>query len=170
MLNDRRMSPTAQRKRAWHATVLLMIALPLVGASLAGAQEASESAEDPWSDVETMVVVGSGSVDALTSTSISVTAFDSSELEAIGASDVSDVAAFTPNLEIRTAGSTNATLFIRGVGLQDSNSNAASAVAVASSMLMSMPQPKYQIMARAPGISARPWYSGRRADRCRATA
>ncbi len=107
-----------------------MIALLLGGAAVAGAQGASESAEDPWSDVETMVVVGSGSVDALTSTSISVTAFDSSELEAIGASDVSDVAAFTPNLEIRTAGSTNATLFIRGVGLNDFTANAAGSVAV----------------------------------------
>ena len=129
------MSPTAQRKRAWHATVLLTIALMLTdalfaGVQVAGAQEAGESAEDPWSDVETMVVVGSGTVDALTSTSISVTAFDSSELEAIGASDVSDVAAFTPNLEIRTAGSTNATLFIRGVGLNDFTANAAGSVAV----------------------------------------
>jgi iron complex outermembrane receptor protein len=91
---------------------------------------AQETADDPWAGVEEMVVSGSSVLDALTSSTVSVTAFDSSDLEAIGASDVSDVAAFTPNLEIRTAGSTTATLFIRGVGLNDFTANAAGSVAV----------------------------------------
>lgn len=90
----------------------------------------SSSGDDAWAGVEEMIVTGSGSLDALTSTTVSVTAFDTADLDAIGASDVSDVAAFTPNLEIRTAGSTTATLFIRGVGLNDFTANAAGSVAV----------------------------------------
>lgn len=110
----------------------LRLALPAAAmlvlcSAIAAAQEATS---DPWSGVEEMVVTGSGVLDALTSSTVSVTAFDSSELEAIGAGDVSDVAAFTPNLEIRTAGSTAATLFVRGVGLNDFTSNAAGSVAV----------------------------------------
>ncbi|MEZ4281493.1 MAG: TonB-dependent receptor [Myxococcota bacterium] len=69
-------------------------------------------------------------VGSLTETSTSVTAFDQLKLESLGISNVSDVAAYTPNLEIRTASSTTATLFIRGVGLNNFTANAASAVAV----------------------------------------
>jgi iron complex outermembrane receptor protein len=113
--------------RAGRWLVLLVALVTLLSPSLLAAQDASS---DPWAGVEEMVVTGSGVLDALTSSAVSVTAFDSSELEAIGASDVSDVAAFTPNLEIRTAGSTTATLFIRGVGLNDFTANAAGSVAV----------------------------------------
>lgn len=91
---------------------------------------AQASSSDPWAGVEEMVVTSSGTLEALTKTSVSVTAFDSSELEAIGVSDVSDVAAYTPNLEIRTAGATAATFFIRGVGLNDLTANASGSVAV----------------------------------------
>ncbi|MBY0399926.1 TonB-dependent receptor [Myxococcota bacterium] len=77
-----------------------------------------------------MVVTGSSMVGSLTPTSTSVTAFDALKLESLGVSNVSDVAAFTPNLEIRTASSTTPTFFIRGVGLNDFTANAASAVAV----------------------------------------
>ena len=50
-------------------------------------------------------------VGSLTETSTSVTAFDSDEARSRSAiSNVSDVAAYTPNLEIRTASSTTATL------------------------------------------------------------
>lgn len=48
----------------------------------------------------------------------------------MGVSNVADVAAYTPNLEIRSSSSTSATFFIRGVGLNDFTANAASAVAV----------------------------------------
>jgi iron complex outermembrane receptor protein len=77
-----------------------------------------------------MVVTSEGVLSALTKTSVAVTAFDAGELESMGVSDVSDVAEFTPNLEIRTAGSTAATLFIRGVGLNDLTANATTSVAV----------------------------------------
>jgi len=87
---------------------------------------------DPWAGVEQLIVTGSAAGDLLSdiANANSVTAFDSTELEAIGASDISDLAAFTPNLEIVTAGQTSPTLFIRGIGLNDFGANAAGSVAV----------------------------------------
>jgi iron complex outermembrane receptor protein len=60
----------------------------------------------------------------------SVTAFDASDLQALGAQTVEDLATYTPNLEIVTAGATTPTFFIRGVGLNDFNANSTGAVAV----------------------------------------
>jgi outer membrane receptor protein involved in Fe transport len=60
----------------------------------------------------------------------SVTQFDAEALKAIGAQNISDLAKVTPNLEIKTAGATAPTFFIRGVGLSDFASNAAGAVAI----------------------------------------
>ena len=113
----------------------LLVALSMLLATAAAGQEDEVSPDDPelddpWAGVEQMVIVGKGFAGTLTDASISVTSFDAGDLEAFGVGDVSDVAAFTPNLEIRTAGSTSATFFIRGVGLNDFTANAASAVAV----------------------------------------
>jgi outer membrane receptor protein involved in Fe transport len=96
----------------------------------AGAQDAG--GEDVWAGVEEMVVSGStaGGILADVARSNSVTAFSADDLEAIGAADISDIANFTPNLEIVTAGSTTPTFFIRGIGLNDFSANAAGAVAV----------------------------------------
>lgn len=91
---------------------------------------AAGAANDPFAGVEEMVVVGSGQTEALTTGSTSVTSFDALKLESLGVSNVGDVAAYTPNLEIRSASSTTATFFIRGVGLNDFTANASSAVAV----------------------------------------
>jgi len=60
----------------------------------------------------------------------SVAAFDASDLQALGAQSIADLAAFTPNLEIVTSGATTPTFFIRGVGLNDFNSNSSGAVAI----------------------------------------
>jgi outer membrane receptor protein involved in Fe transport len=60
----------------------------------------------------------------------SVTGFGAEDLAAIGAQDIADLAAFTPNLEIVTSGATTPTFFIRGVGLNDFNSNSTGAVAI----------------------------------------
>jgi len=100
----------------------------VVGARAQG----QDAAADPWAGVEEMVVSGStaGGILADVAQSNSVTAFSSEDLEAIGAADISDLANFTPNLEIVTAGSTSPTFFIRGIGLNDFNANAAGAVAV----------------------------------------
>ena len=92
----------------------------------------NQDSSDPWAGVEQMIITGSAAGDLLSdiANANSVTAFDSAELEAIGASDISDLAAFTPNLEIVTAGQTSPTLFIRGIGLNDFGANAAGSVAV----------------------------------------
>ena len=60
----------------------------------------------------------------------SVTQFDAEALKAIGAQNIADLAKVTPNLEIKTAGATAPTFFIRGVGLSDFAANAAGAVAI----------------------------------------
>ncbi|MEE2672160.1 MAG: TonB-dependent receptor [Myxococcota bacterium] len=60
----------------------------------------------------------------------SVQGFDASDLEALGAQSIADLAKFTPNLEIVTAGATTATFFIRGVGLNDFNANGTGAVSI----------------------------------------
>jgi outer membrane receptor protein involved in Fe transport len=59
-----------------------------------------------------------------------VTAFSAADLVALGAANIADLSAFTPNLEIVTAGATSATFFIRGVGLNDFGANATSSAPV----------------------------------------
>ncbi|MFP6654156.1 MAG: TonB-dependent receptor [Myxococcota bacterium] len=101
--------------------------------TLAAAQGATSGGRpDVWAGVEEMVVSGSraGGILADVARSNSVTAFSSDDLAAIGAADISDIASFTPNLEIVTAGATTPTFFIRGIGLNDFNANAAGAVAI----------------------------------------
>jgi len=113
-------------------------------ASIASAQdELGPEVEDPldvvtdnidleatWSDIEEIRVTGQTSSNALTSATDSATRFDSDLVNAVGANDLSDLAKFTPNLEIRTAGATSPTFFIRGVGLSDFNANAGGAIAI----------------------------------------
>ena len=89
-----------------------------------------QASGDPWSGVEEMLVVGSGSEGILATTGTAVTSFDATALEALGIGDVGDIAEFTPNLEIKTAGATAATLFIRGIGLNDFTANGSGSVAV----------------------------------------
>lgn len=92
---------------------------------------AQGGAEDPFAGIEEMVVVGTAASSLFQNQEVSAIAFDEDYLEAIGASDISDVAAFTPNLEIRTPfAASNPTLFIRGVGIRDFNANSSSSVAV----------------------------------------
>lgn len=84
----------------------------------------------PPSDVEVIRIKGRGVSAIETDVPASVTQFDASALEALGAQNISDLAQVTPNVEIKTAGATSATFFIRGVGLSDFSSNAAGAVAI----------------------------------------
>ena len=119
--------PTRRQEPCGSLTTPVLIAVLM---SLTSTQAIAQSESDPWAGVEEMVVTSSDVIDALTSSTVSVTAFDSSDLEAMGAADMSDVAAYTPNLEIRTAGSTSATFFIRGVGLNAFDSNASGSVAI----------------------------------------
>jgi outer membrane receptor protein involved in Fe transport len=81
-------------------------------------------------DIETITVTGSAAQRKALDVPVSVTQFDSADIVASGAEDISDLAKFTPNLEIRVAGDTSANFFIRGVGLSDFSANSASAVAI----------------------------------------
>jgi iron complex outermembrane receptor protein len=107
-----------------------MIVMPiLLGLELPAAAQSSE--DDPFAGIEEMVVVGTGAGALLQSQEVSAINFDAEYLEALGASDLSDISQFTPNLEIRTPfAASNPTLFIRGVGLRDFNANSSSSVAV----------------------------------------
>lgn len=103
----------------------------LVCATMVSAQVESEPEEAANSGIEEIVVrAGESAGSADFAEGDSVTGFGAEDLEAIGAQDIADLAAFTPNLEIVTAGSTTPTFFIRGVGLNDFNSNSTGAVAI----------------------------------------
>jgi len=81
--------------------------------------------------VEEILVTAQRREQAMQEASVSVTSFDMDDLLAQGTTDLTGVAKFTPNLEIKNAfAASNPTLFIRGVGLKDYFANAASAVAV----------------------------------------
>lgn len=114
--------------------MLLFVATLLLGGlgvAPAAVAQASSGATDPWAGVEEMIVTGGAGMGALLQAPSSVVAFDNSAIAAMGISNISDLAEFTPNLEINSPyAASNPQLFIRGVGLQDSNSNASSAVAV----------------------------------------
>ena len=114
-----RSTRVARRLLSW---ALLLASAP---ASHAAAQA------DPFAGIEEMVVVGTSAAGLMQSEEVSVVGFDADYLDALGASDLSDIAQFTPNLEIRTPfAASNPTLFIRGVGLRDFNANSSSSVAV----------------------------------------
>lgn len=87
-------------------------------------------AGDPYSEVEEIRVLGQQG-GQMVQTGVSEIGFDAYQLQQDGISDIRDLASFTPNLEIKSAfAASNATLFIRGVGIDDFNANAPSAVAV----------------------------------------
>lgn len=118
--------------------------LPDAGAGVAEVAEAD--LESPGSDapeeyggddaidhrgIEEMTIQGQANSGTLAPDAAeSAVQFDAQELEALGATDISDIAKVTPNLEITKAGATSANFFIRGVGLADYSANSASAVAI----------------------------------------
>ncbi len=115
-------------RRALRFLIVLLLLNSLADES---ARAQANDPDDPFAGIEEMVVVGTGAASLFQDQEVSAIAFDSDYLDAIGASDLSDVATFTPNLEIRTPfAASNPTLFIRGVGLRDFNANSSSSVAV----------------------------------------
>jgi iron complex outermembrane receptor protein len=84
----------------------------------------------PTEGVEEILVQGQATSGLETDATVSVTQFNAEDLEALGVSDISDVAKFTPNLEIRTGSATAPTFFIRGIGLNDFTANASGAIAI----------------------------------------
>ena len=79
--------------------------------------------------MEEIVIRGEAAVGIEADAAVSSTSFSADDLESMGVQDVSDVAKYTPNLEIRTVGSTSPSFFIRGVGLNSFTSNASGSVA-----------------------------------------
>ncbi|MFO0688170.1 MAG: TonB-dependent receptor [Myxococcota bacterium] len=129
-----RRSPTraayASAARLLLTASLLLLAMPR-DLQAQAAPSATGSSADPWAGVEEMIVSGGGGVGTLLAAPTSVVAFDSDALKSMGALNITKLADYTPNLEINSPyAASNPQLFIRGVGLQDSNSNASSAVAV----------------------------------------
>ena len=88
-----------------------------------------ESVDEIDSGIEEILITG-GRV-SHDDQSISETSFGAEDLKELRIQDISDLARFTPGLEINTAfAASNPTLFIRGIGLKDYNANAAGAVSV----------------------------------------
>ena len=99
--------------------------------SLAAIPQAAFAQEvDPFAGVEEMIVTDSGTEGLLKPQSTSAIAFDATDLDNKGVEDISDIAAYVPNLDIRSSNATNASFFVRGVGLQDFGSNASSSVPI----------------------------------------
>ncbi len=80
--------------------------------------------------VEVLQVKGRGAGAIEAEVPSSLTLFDAATIEALGAQDISDLSRVTPNVNIVQPGSTQATFFVRGVGLSDFSSNAAGAVTI----------------------------------------
>ncbi len=87
-------------------------------------------AVEPPTGVEEIVVVGEIRTAPSLKDTESVVLFDAADIQALGAADISDLSAYTPNVEIPTAGSTVPTFFIRGVGLADYNANSTGAISI----------------------------------------
>lgn len=118
------------RRTQFYSTLLLAVGTAIASGNAASAPSSKDSGpDDPWAEIEEMVVFGSqdGFVDLKTT---SATSFDAETLGALGIEDISDLSAFTPNLEIVTAGTSSPTLFIRGVGLNDFSPIATPAISV----------------------------------------
>ncbi len=92
-------------------------------------EEFDPEAPPPGAEIH-VIIAGESEAAAAYAAGDSVTGFDASDMEALGALSIADLSSFTPNLEIVTAGSTTPTFFIRGVGLNDFNSNASGAIAI----------------------------------------
>jgi iron complex outermembrane receptor protein len=86
--------------------------------------------QGPTADIEEILVEGQAGSGIDVEAPVSATSFGADDLEALGVQDVSDLAAYTPNTEIRTSGATTVTFFIRGVGLNDFTANGEGAVAI----------------------------------------
>lgn len=106
----------------WLAAVSALLAVGDASAQRADADV------DPFAGVEVFLVTDSPTKDLLNPTSTSAIVFDAAELANVGVQNVSDLAAYVPNLSITSVNATNASFFIRGVGLQDFGANASSSV------------------------------------------
>jgi len=93
-------------------------------------QAGEGSAQKSQEGIEVMHVKGRGVGAIETEVPSSITQFDASTIEALGAQNIADLSRVTPNVNIVQPGATQATFFIRGIGLSDFSSNAAGAVTI----------------------------------------
>jgi outer membrane receptor protein involved in Fe transport len=93
------------------------------------AQRAAEPVQEAAPGIEVLQVKGRGVGQIETKIESSVTQFDASTIEALGAQNISDLSRVTPNVNIVQPGQ-QATFFVRGIGLSDFSSNAAGAVTI----------------------------------------
>lgn len=94
------------------------------GADLEEIEPEAFSEDEEYSDVEEVKVTGVQG-GQLVQIGVSEIGFDACELQRDGIEDIRDLSNSTPNLEIKSAfAASNATLFIRGVGIDDFNANA----------------------------------------------
>jgi outer membrane receptor protein involved in Fe transport len=94
------------------------------------AAEPPPGESEAQSGIEVLNVRGRGASAIEADVPSSITQFDASTIEALGAQDISDLSRVTPNVNIVQPGATQATFFVRGVGLSDFSSNAAGAVTI----------------------------------------
>src|SRR5215468_2268575 len=158
MLDDRRGAPSPRlrgRTRSHACAVArLAIALAWIGAGRAASAGASslevaqavaqeiaqaepepptgdrETSQEAPPGVEVIHVKGRGAGAIETEVPASITQFDASTIQNLGAQDISDLSRVTPNVNIVQPGSTQATFFVRGIGLSDFSANAAGAVTI----------------------------------------
>jgi iron complex outermembrane receptor protein len=85
----------------------------------AGTAAAQDSASEAGGD--RIVVTARRREESLQDVPLAVSAFSGDELDNLGAVDLTDIEAFTPNVTLKTSRATNTTLtaFIRGIGQQD---------------------------------------------------
>lgn len=129
-------APVSLWERGIVGVLSLVVALAAGSAALPARAQGSATATEeaipttPPEGVEVIRIKGKTVTAMETEVPTSVTQFDPAAIAALGAQNISDLAKVTPNVEIRTSGSTTATFFVRGVGLSDFNANAAGAVAI----------------------------------------
>jgi outer membrane receptor protein involved in Fe transport len=91
---------------------------------------AESDAEQAPPNVEVLHITGHGAAAIETTVPASITQFDASTIQNLGAQDISDLSRVTPNVNIVQPGATQATFFVRGIGLSDFSANAAGAVTI----------------------------------------
>ncbi|MEM8800198.1 MAG: TonB-dependent receptor [Pseudomonadota bacterium] len=108
--------------RTWllAGTAALVISTGLAGRALAD-DVPTDDEDDTISTMETMTVTARRRTESILDVPIAVSSFSGDQLEAIGAMDLTDIEAITPNVTLETSRGTNTTItaFIRGVGQQD---------------------------------------------------
>ena len=92
--------------------------------------ESTGPSQTSESGVEVLTVKGRGMGAIETEVPASITQFDAGTIQALGAQNIADLSRVTPNVNIVQPGSTQATFFVRGIGLSDFSSNAAGAVTI----------------------------------------